>query len=131
MQENNFDLNGDLRAIAEVLGRQKALYLVSKCPRYKVEKRQGAGQVLLYVPKIKKMDLNHNLVRILGYEDAYKLTQHFGGELLILSQCKQIILKHRNNGIKAMVQQGFKKQQVAEFFSLSPRAVSMITATYN
>ena len=131
MQDDISDLKGDLHAIAEVLGRQKALYLVSKCSRYKVEKRQGAGQLLLYVPKLKNFDLKHNLVQMMGYEDAYKLSQHFGGELLTLSQCKQIILKNRNLGIKAMLQQGFKKEQIAEFFDLTPRAVCMVASGTN
>jgi hypothetical protein len=37
------DLNGDLRSIAEVIGRQNALYLVSQCPRYKTENVQDKG----------------------------------------------------------------------------------------
>lgn len=128
MQDDISDLKGDLYAIAEVLGRQKTLYLVSHCPRYKVEKRQGIGQLLLYVPKLKNFDLNHNLVKIMGYEDAYKLSRHFGGELLVLSQCKRIILKKRNIGIKSMLQQGFKKEQVAEFFNLTTRTVCMVAS---
>lgn len=84
---------------------------------------------MLYVPKLKNFDLNHNLVQVLGYEDAYKLSKHFGGELLILSQCKQIILKSRNIGIKSMLQQGFKKEQVAEFFSLTTRTVCRVASS--
>jgi hypothetical protein len=37
--------------------------------------------------------MNHFLVKTLGYLDAEKLSKEFGG-LLVLAQCKQIILKH-------------------------------------
>lgn len=121
------DLQGDLRSIAEVMGRQQALYLISQCPRYKVAGRQGA-QVLLYVPKTKNFDISHHIVQSLGYHDAYKLSQHFGGELLVLSQCRHIILKVRNEGIKSLVNLGISKKEVAELFGVSQRTIGLVAA---
>lgn len=127
MSESILDLKGDLRAIAEVIGRQKALYLVSQCPRYKVAGRQGS-QVLLYVPKIKNFDLEHYIVKALGYNDAINLSQHFGGELLVLSQCQHIILKVRNEGIKALIKSGISKKEVAMMFGVSQRTIGLVAA---
>ena len=117
------DLNGDLRSIVEVIGRNSALYLVSQCPRYKTEKRAGRGQIMLYVPKPKNLDLDHNLVKILGYQDAAKISNVFGGELLILSQCSHITLSVRNQGIKSMRQAGFSPKELVNLFNISERTI--------
>ena len=117
------DLTGDIRSIAEVIGREQALSLVGLYPRYKAKKRNGEGQLLVYAPKSNHLSFDHKLVEILGYKDAVKLSQNFGGELLTLSLCKHIVLKHRNAGIKDMLQQGFSLRDVAEFFGLSSRGV--------
>lgn len=120
------DLNGDLRSIAEVIGRQNALYLVSQCPRYKTEKRAGQGQLFLYVPTLKRLEMNHFLVKTLGYPDAEKLSKEFGGELLVLAQCKQVILKARDNGIRQMIKSGLGIQELANIFNVTERIVSRI-----
>ncbi|BBF76071.1 hypothetical protein [Acinetobacter ursingii] len=129
MSEILSDLKGDLRSIAEVIGRQKALYLVSQCPRYKVEKRTGVGQLLLYVPQVSRLKVDHKLVGMVGYQDALQLCKVFGGELLVLSQCKHILLKNRNQGIKSMLEQGFTINDVAKFFGLHPRTVKISSLT--
>ena len=120
------DLKGDLRSIAEVIGRHNALYLVSQCPRYKTEKRAGQGQLFLYVPTLKRLEMNHFLVRTLGYLDAEKLSKEFGGELLVLAQCKQLILKARDNGIRQMIKSGLGIQELANIFNVTERIVSRI-----
>lgn len=120
------DLNGDLRSIAEVIGRQNALYLVSQCPRYKTEKRAGQGQLFLYVPTLKRLDMNHFLVKTLGYPDAEKLSKEFGGELLVLAQCKQMILKVRDNGIREMLRAGFSVIDLVSAFNVNERTINKI-----
>ena len=120
------DLNGDLRSIAEVIGRQNALYLVSQCPRYKTEKRAGQGQLFLYVPTLKRLDMNHFLVKTLGYPDAEKLSKEFGGELLVLAQCKQMILKARDNGIREMLRAGFNVIDLVSAFNVNERTINKI-----
>jgi len=119
-------LSGDLKSIAEVIGRDQALYLVSQCRRYKTENRVGRGQLLLYVPKLKKLTAEHNLVRALGYDDAHKLSTVFGGELLVLSHCNQMILSTRNEGIKNMMRNGFSITELVEFFNVTERIVLKI-----
>lgn len=120
------DLNGDLKSIAEVIGRQNALYLVSQCPRYKTEKRAGKGQLLLYVPKLKNLNTQHALVKAIGYTDACKLSKEFGGELLVLAHCNHMILEARNEGIRAMMKSGFSIRELASFFNITERIVSGI-----
>lgn len=116
-------LSGDLKSIAEVIGRDQALYLVSQCPRYKTEKRLGKGQVLLYVPKLKKLNALHALVQALGYDDAQKLSTIFGGELLVLSHCSHMILEKRDEGIRKMLKSGFSITDLAYFFNVTERLV--------
>lgn len=118
-------LSGDLKSIAEVIGRDQALYLVSQCPKYKTEKRTGVGQLFLYVPQARRLKMDHNLVTMLGYEDAQKLCLVFGGELLVLSQCKHILIKSRNAGIKSMLEQGFRVDEIAQYFNISTRIVQI------
>lgn len=123
------DLTGDIRSIAEIIGKQQALFLVSQYPRYKSKKRNGEGQLLLYVPKESRLGFEHKLIEILGYTDAVKLCREFGGELLSLSFCKHIILKRRNDGIIDMLKQGYSSEQLADFFNLSTRAVLLISSS--
>ncbi|WP_180183706.1 Mor transcription activator family protein [Acinetobacter sp. YH01020] len=120
------DLNGDLKSIAEVIGRQSALYLVSQCPRYKTEKRAGKGQLLLYVPKLKNLNSDHTLVKAIGYVDACKLAKEFGGELLVLAHCNHMVLEVRNNGIRNMMKSGFSIRELASFFNVTESIVSRI-----
>ena len=122
------DLNGDLRCIAEVIGRQNALYLVSQCPRYKTEKRAGQGQLFLYVPTLKRLEMNHFLVKTLGYLDAEKLSKEFGGELLVLAQCKKIILRARNDGIKEMSKYKFTSNELANIFNVTDRIIKRVAS---
>lgn len=128
MTENINDLTGDIRSIAEIIGKQQALFLVSQYPRYKSKKRNGEGQLLLYVPKESRLGFDHKLIDILGYADALKLCKEFGGELLTLSLCKHIILKRRNAGITDMLKQGYSLEQLAVFFNLSTRGVLLATS---
>lgn len=77
-----------VQEIAEVIGRERALFLIGQLPRcYVRDKRyntrassKGACRVVMYVPKRLRPD--HPLVAILGWQDAEKLTQAFGGEIL-------------------------------------------------
>ncbi len=124
--DNLNGLSGDLKSIAEVIGRDQALYLVSQCPRYKTEKRSGKGQILLYVPKLKKLTVRHSLVQALGYIDAQKLSVVFGGELLVLSHCAHMILEKRDEGIKKMMKSGFSIADLASFFNVTERIVLKI-----
>ena len=127
-KKNINDLTGDIRSIAEIIGKQQALFLVSQYPRYKSKKRNGEGQLLLYVPKESRLGFDHKLIDILGYTDALKLCKEFGGELLTLSLCKHIILKRRNAGITDMLKQGYSLEQLAVFFNLSTRGVLLATS---
>ncbi|WP_165383050.1 Mor transcription activator family protein [Acinetobacter sp. WCHAc060033] len=120
------DLNGDLKSIAEVIGRQKAFYLVSQCPRYKTEKRAGKGQLLLYVPTLKRLCSNHFLSKTLGDIDAQKLSKVFGGELLVLTHCNHMILQMRDDGIRRMMRCGFTIEELALMFGVTERIVSKI-----
>lgn len=125
--EQTCDLSGDLKAVAEVIGRQPALYLVSQCKRYQVKGRCGRGQIMLLIPKNTNIDLNHHLVRVLGYPLAQKLVNYFAGELLRF-YVDDLVIRARNAGIRAMYRQGYKQSQLAEIFQLTTRTISYVTA---
>ena len=104
----------------------QALYSVSQCRCYKTENRVGRGQLLLYVPKLKKLTAEHYLVQVLGDVDAQKLSTVFGGELLVLSHCHQMILSTRNEGIKNIMKNGFSITDLVDFFNVTERIVLKI-----
>jgi hypothetical protein len=68
------------------------------------------------VPTLKRPRNESFPCKTLGYLDAEKLSKEFGGELLVLAQCKQIILKTRDNGIRQMMKYGFGVQELANIF---------------
>ena len=62
-------------------------------------------------------------------KEQLKTPKEFGGELLVLAQCKQIILKTRDNGIRQMMKYGFGVQELANIFNVTERVVSRVYGT--
>lgn len=131
------NLPRSVQEIADVIGRERALFLVGKLPRCYVEDKRSretckggmSERVILYVPKVLKPD--HQLVAILGWHDAQKLVQHFGGELLAPSNCGTILRAWRNAAIVDMVRQGYPNKLVAELHAVTERHVRNVLAAEN
>lgn len=127
-------LPDSVRDVAEVIGETKALLLVSIAPRCYPPSRKTAtashsAALTLYIPSQRRLPLDHRLVQVLGYNDAMKLSRHFGGEVLRLANCKyEVYLPHRDRGIIDCYTQGTPIAMIAEWFGLSTRAVSDIIA---
>jgi hypothetical protein len=121
-----------VQEIADVIGRERALYLVGKLPRCERRDKRYPGamqsEVMLYVPTLARLTLQHDLVRILGLPDAEKLCRHFGGEILRPASCAEIYKNYRDRMIDSMLRSGMTAAQVAAVMGVSDRHVRTIQA---
>lgn len=114
------ELTQTVQEIADVIGRERALYLIGQLPTTRVESRKY-NKVLLYVPK--RLTLDHILVKILGWNDASKLVRVFAGELIQVSNCEYIYRSFLHRSIKRMTAEGMTAKAVAELLGVSERTV--------
>lgn len=112
-----------VREIADVIGDERALYLIGKLP--KAMAKNGWNQVSLYVPK--RLDFGHQLVRILGWTDANKLVRAFGGEILHPASCAHVYREFRDENMVRLVSEGVPCRMVAEWFGVNVRLVRLVT----
>ena len=106
-----------VQEIADVIGVERALYLVGKLP-------QAGGRPwrrVLYVPKA--MPADHWLVGLLGWADAERMRRHFGGAILQPSNCNHLARAHRDAAIRRMGAGGASAQVIASVFGISDRKV--------
>ncbi|AST86637.1 hypothetical protein ACQCRI_15150 [Ralstonia pseudosolanacearum] len=130
-------LPSSVQEIAEVIGQERALYLVGKLPRYigGVDGKKSS-RVILYVPTLARLDDDHELVRILGRDDATKLCKEFGGLTLHPANCREIYRRFRDKSIAGMVADmvsnglpnGYAVEHVANLFGVSGRTVRNVCA---
>lgn len=111
-------LPASVQEIADVIGRERALFLVGQLPRCYSRK---SCHVILYVPKAMKPD--HQLVQILGWQDANRLVAAFGGEILQPANCAEVYRVFRDKTALAMSEAGMKPVEVSEALGVSDRHV--------
>ena len=112
-----------VQEVADVIGRERALYLVGKLPR----SMGNRERIFLYVPK--KLTPDHRLVEILGWAHARMLVDEFGGIILNLAACTCVYRVHRNHHIRRMaVKEQKTPGQLAELFGMSARQIQNILA---
>lgn len=109
-----------VQEIADVIGRERALFLIGKLPKCYSGPRKWP-QVILYVPK--RLTFDHPLVEILGWADAQKLVQAFPGEILHPASCAGIYREFRDENILRLVGEGLPTMMIAEWFGVSDRHV--------
>lgn len=115
-------LPGVVQEIADVIGRERALYLVGQLPRcYAGTAGHKSWRVIMYVPKTLKAD--HQLVHLLGWHDARRLVDAFGGEILQPPTCAEIYRKFRDASIIRMARSGMKSTAIADLMEVSERHV--------
>ncbi|QMP19222.1 hypothetical protein [Pseudomonas phage Persinger] len=78
-------------------------------------------RVIMYVPKRLKPD--DSLVRILGWHDAKRLVDAFGGEILQPASCAEIYRRFRDQSAIRMAREGMKPDAIAELLGVSDRHV--------
>jgi hypothetical protein len=110
--------------IAEVIGRERALYLIGRLPRCYPPSGGGREQVIMYVPK--RLRPTHRLVQILGWRDAEALVRTFGGEILKPGNCRELYRPHRDAGIIDAATAGIPVAMIAAWFEVSTRHVQNV-----
>jgi len=108
--------------IAEVIGREKALYLIGRLPTSGSRKWRKC----VYIPK--KLPVDHKLVELLGWNDAAKLSYAFAGMILQPSNCRFLHRAHRNREIHRMGAEGIPVTEIADVVELSTYRVREIIA---
>lgn len=120
-------LPNSVQEIADVIGRERALYLVGQLPRCGWrDKRYPAArnsELMLYVPTEQRLGDDHPLVRILGADDATKLCRAFGRETLKVANCNEIYRRYRDAQMTRMVGEGYPTKYVADLFGVSSQTV--------
>lgn len=108
-----------------MIGRERALFLVGQLPdSYRDSRGRFDGCACLYIPA--KIHPNHQLVRMIGWQDASRLVRAFGGEILYPSKCAELIREWRDANIRRLNLKGMKVQELAEWFGLSDRMIRNI-----
>lgn len=120
-------LPASVQEIADVVGQERALFLVGQLPRcYFRDARWPDAKnahVIMYVPKVQNLSPTHELVRIMGWADAMKLSRAFGGEILRPASCAGIYRDFRDQNIARLLGEGVPVAMVAEWFGVSDRHV--------
>lgn len=111
-----------VQEIADVIGRERALYLIGQLP----QSGSRAWRVCLYVPKRLKPDCQ--LVRILGWSDAVLMAREFGGMILQPSNCRFLAREFRDREVRRMAVAGMRPRDIAETVELTERQVRNIIA---
>lgn len=116
-------LSGVAQEIADVIGRGRALYLIGRLPKIYCAARGGSNgeRVVMYVPKT--ITTQHNLVRILGWNDAAKLVTQFGGEVMQPGNCSEVYRGFRDRSIIRLHAEGMAKIDLVALFDVSERHV--------
>jgi hypothetical protein len=114
-----------VREIAEVIGLKATIRLISQLPVYQRPDRK-LPTVMMYVPK--RLQPDHPLVEILGWDTALKLVRAFGGEILYPANCRHVFKQVRDDAMVRMVEMGARIEVVADLFGMTPRAVRGIVA---
>lgn len=117
-------LSGVAQEIADVIGRERALFLIGKLPRMYHRSAQSE-RVCLYVPKVLPVD--HALVRLIGWSDAAKLVRVFGGEILMPGTCGEVYRRFRDSAIIRMRAEGMTVAQIADIMNVGERQIRNLT----
>jgi len=123
-------LPNSAQEIANVIGRDNALYLIGQLPTvYTPDRRYPNAKnktTILYVPK--RLNVTDTLVRILGWINAEKLVYEFGGMLIQPANCMAIYRPHRDANIARLHAEGLSIAMIAEWFDVSTRHVKNVIA---
>lgn len=110
-----YKLPRSVQEIADVIGRDLALFLIGKLPRA-YSPCHPSGQVILYVPRTLRAD--HSLVSLIGWHPAMKLVRAFGGEILQPATCAGLYREFRDRSIRELLRQGHGASTIMEWFGV-------------
>lgn len=123
---NNYDLPENVRLIAEVIGRQRALFLAGRLLNWGATHHYGRAGCL-YVPK--RLPPGHNLAKLLTEPEAQLLVQAFGGEILKIQPCATVQRRWRNSEAERMAAAGVPREEIVDALNISDRHLRNILAT--
>lgn len=114
-----------VREIAEVIGIEASLRLINQLPTC-LAGTEGHKSIrpILYVPKRLKPD--HRLVEILGWHDALRLVNHFGGEILYPANCREVERGILRSYAMKLMAIGYKPEMIADKLGVTVRTVRNI-----
>ena len=110
-----YKLPRSVQEIADVIGRDLALFLVGNLPRA-YSPCHPSGQVILFVPRNLRAD--HPLVSLIGWHPALKLVRAFGGEILQPATCAGLYREFRDRSIRELLRQGQSATTIMEWFGV-------------
>lgn len=126
MKGNDVRLPASVQEIADVIGRETALYLIGQLPTcYAGNDGKRSTRVILYVPK--RLKPNHRLVQILGWERANELVRGFGGEILQPANCQEVYRRWRDSEARRMAAEGMSAAELADILAVSERHIRNLT----
>lgn len=106
--------------IAQVIGRERALFLVGQLPPC----GSRPWRVAVYVPR--RMRPDHILVAILGWRDAERMAWAFGGEILQPAICATLERGWRNREIWRLRDEGLESGEIADRVGASSDVVRKV-----
>lgn len=119
-------LPASVQEIADVIGREAALYLIGQLPTcYAGTSGKQSTRVILYVPK--RLKPGHRLVTILGWHTALQLVEGFGGEILQPANCQEVYRRFRDSEAARLTADGLTPARLAEIMAVSERHIRNIT----
>ena len=123
-------LPDSVQEVADVIGRERALFLVGQLPRMQYRDTRFTGtfrqKLQVYVPK--HLSADHPLIRLLGWDDAQRMVRAFGGEILKLATCNEIYRRFRDASILRMRREGMSTKEIAEVVGVTMRHVRNVLA---
>ncbi|AGU50361.1 hypothetical protein VAPA_1c32750 [Variovorax paradoxus B4] len=123
-------LPGVAQEIADVIGRERTLFLIGQLPRhFGGAPGRKSWRVTLYAPRVERLCDDHRLVIILGRADAEKICQHFGGETLQVANCSSVAAAFRNRELLKFAAAGVHRSELAVIFDLTERRVAQLVAS--
>lgn len=122
-RSNNFDLPEGVRALADVIGRERALFLAGHFLRWDYEpgRRQGISGYV-YIPKRLGV-CGRRLVELVGAEDAARLVRELGGAIIYLSACKAVTQRWKAREAARMAREGVEQVEIGAVLGVTSRTV--------
>ena len=122
---SDYQFQGELKDIAEVIGRSQTFILLGRLPIHKSS--NSTKSLSLYVPRVINSGRWSSLmVEAIGLEKTKQLVEHFGGRNFVFSTLTQISKSFRNKSVVAQHAEGFSVQELAIRFELSERGIKNI-----
>lgn len=124
------ELPRSVQEIVAVIGREQTLSLIGQLPVYSViDKRHPNAKntrVILYVPRTLNNDCA--LIGMIGWHDAAKMVDKFGGSLLYPGNCSCVQREFIVNTIKRMAAEGVCQKVIALTLDVSEKTVKRHSA---